>query len=214
MLEALLRALHPLMPFITEEIWQRVAPLVPGAFTGASIMVAPWPSSADFAPDAQAEREIGWLMNVVLGVRQIRGEMDISPARKLPLLMQNAGSEDRALAQRHQSLLMRLAGVEAPQILAPGAKPPPAAAAIVGELSLLVPMAGLIDPAAELVRLDKKIKKIREEISRAKAKLGNDSFVRSAPPAVVTQERERLASFEQSLAGLERQLIQVRALHA
>ncbi len=213
-LEALLRALHPLMPFITEEIWQRVAPLVPGAFTSGSIMVAPWPKSADFAADTEAEREIDWLMKVVLGVRQIRGEMDISPARKLPLLLQNAGTEDIALVQRHQALLMRLAGVNEPQILAPGTKPPPAAAAIVGELSLLVPMAGLIDPATELARLDKKIKKLREEIGRATAKLGNESFVRSAPPAVVNQERERLASFEQSLAGMDRQLAQVRALQA
>jgi valyl-tRNA synthetase len=213
-LEALLRALHPLMPFITEEIWQRVAPLVPGAHTTASIMVAPWPLASAFAADAAAEHEIGWLMRVVLGVRQIRGEMDISPARRLPLLLHNAGAEDIELAQRHQALLMRLAGVNAPQGLAPGTAPPPAAAAIVGELTLLVPMAGLIDPAAEHARLTKKIEKTRQEIARAKAKLGNDSFVRGAPAAVVAQERERLAAFEQSLTGLERQLVQVRALQS
>jgi valyl-tRNA synthetase len=211
-LEALLRALHPLMPFITEEIWQRVAPLVPGAHSVESIMVAPWPKSATFAADEAAEHEIGWLMRVVLGVRQIRGEMDITPARKLPLLLQGATSADMELAQRHQALLVRLAGVETPQALSPGSKPPPAAAAIVGELTLLVPMAGLIDPAAELARLSKKMKKTSEEIARAQAKLGNDNFVRSAPPAVVAQERERLASFKQSLSGLDRQLEQVRAL--
>ncbi len=192
-LEALLRALHPLMPFITEEIWQRVAPLVPGAFTTASIMLAPWPAAGAFAADAAAEHEIGWLMRVVLGVRQIRGEMDISPARKLPLLLQHAGAEDIELAQRHQALLMRLAGVNAPQPVAPGATPPPAAAALVGELTLLVPMAGLIDPAAEHARLSKRIEKTRQEIARARAKLGNDNFVRGAPATVVAQERERLA---------------------
>jgi valyl-tRNA synthetase len=213
-LEALLRALHPLMPFITEEIWQRVAPLVPGAHSSTSVMLAPWPQSTDFAADARAEHEIGWLMRVVLGVRQIRGEMDISPARKLPLLLQNAGAEDVELAQRHRALLIRLAGVEPPQTVAPGTNPPPAAAAIVGELTLLVPMAGLIDPAAEHARLTRKIKKTREEIARAQAKLGNDKFVGSAPAAVVAQERERLASFEQSLAGLGRQLEQVRALQS
>jgi len=211
-LEALLRALHPLMPFITEEIWQRVAPLVPGALSTASVMLAQWPQASTFAADGPAEREIEWLMRVVLGVRQIRGEMDISPARKLPLLLQNAASEDIEMAKRHQALLMRLAGVDPPQTLAPGAKPPPAAAAIVAELTLLVPMAGLIDPAAEFARLAKKIKKTREEIARAQAKLGNDNFVRSAPAAVVAQERERLASFVQSLTGLDRQLEQVRAL--
>jgi valyl-tRNA synthetase len=215
-LEALLRVLHPLMPFITEEIWQRVAPQLSGAApaASASIMLAPWPSSADFAHDAAAERDLQWLMQVVLGVRQIRGEMDISPARKLPLLLQNFSAEDLDLAHRHEALLMRLAGVEAPQLLAKGTKAPPSATAMVGELTLLVPMAGLIDPIAELARLEKQMRRTGEEIARAQAKLGNENFVRSAPAAVVVQERERLAEFERNRAGLERQLAQVRALGA
>ena len=211
-LEALLRALHPLMPFITEEIWQRIAPLVPGAQQTSLLMTASWPQAAQFAADAAAEQEIEWLMRVVLGVRQIRGEMDISPARKLPLLLQNASAAELELARRHQALLVRLAGVHPPESVPPGSKPPPAASALVGELTLLVPMAGLIDPAAELARLSKKIKKTREEIARAQAKLGNENFVRSAPATVVAQERERLATFEQSLGGLDRQLAQVREL--
>ena len=231
-LEALLRVLHPLMPFITEEIWQRVAPRLhgtaaatavsasasaaasAGTSASASIMLAPWPSAADFANDPAAERDLQWLMQVVLGIRQIRGEMDLSPSRKLPLLLQNASAADLALAQRHQALLMRLAGVEAPCPLAEGARAPPSATAIVGELTLLVPMAGLIDPAAELSRLEKQLRKTGEEISRAQAKLGNDNFVRSAPAAVVAQERERVTEFERTRAGLERQLAQVRALGA
>jgi len=213
-LEALLRALHPLMPFITEEIWQRVAPLVPGATTAPTIMLASWPAAADFAADPAAERDMDWLKRVVLGVRQIRGEMDISPARRLPLLLWQATAADLELAQRHQSLLMRLAGVDAPQYLDATATPPPAAAALVGELTLLVPMAGLIDPAAELTRLDRKMHKTREEITRAQAKLNNANFLRSAPAAVVEQERERLAAFEQALAGLSRQRDQVRALQS
>ena len=213
-LEALLRALHPLMPFITEEIWQRVAPLVPDAKTTASIMQAAWPAAADFADDPAAERDMEWLKRVVLGVRQIRGEMDISPARRLPLLLWRASTTDRELAQRHQSLLMRLAGLQAPQILEAAATPPPAAAAIVGELTLLVPMAGLIDPAAELARLERKMLKTRAEVARAQAKLNNASFVGSAPAAVVEQERERLAAFEQALAGLDRQRAQVCALQS
>jgi valyl-tRNA synthetase len=217
-LEALLRALHPLMPFITEEIWQRVAPLVPAArlATGASdamtIMLAPWPHAAGFPADTAAEADLQWLKKFVLGVRQIRGEMDISPARKLPLLLQDASATDRELAQRHQALLMRLAGIEVPQLLAAGTRPPPAAAAMAGQMTLLVPMAGLIDPVVELARLEKNARKTGEEIARAQAKLGNENFVRSAPEAVVAQERARLAAFEQTLAGLERQLGQVRAL--
>jgi valyl-tRNA synthetase len=215
-LESLLRVLHPLMPFITEEIWQRVAPLLPGAApaASASLMLSSWPDAAEFAHDAAAERDLRWLMQVVLGVRQIRGEMDISPARKLPLLLHNPSAIDLELAQRHEALLMRLAGVETPQPLAPGAKAPPSATALVGELTLLVPMAGLIDPVAELSRLEKQLRKTGEEIARARGKLGNEKFVRSAPAAVVAQERERLVEFERTRAGLERQLAQVRALGA
>ena len=220
-LEALLRTIHPLMPFITEEIWQRLAPLLPEAAlaTGSaarspSIMLAPWPQASAFALDAAAEQDLGWLMRVVLGVRQIRGEMDISPARKLPLLLHNATTIDRELVQRHQATLMRLAGIEAPQVLPTESKLPPAAVAIVGNLTLLVPMAGLIEPAAERARLDKRMKKTREEIARAQAKLANDNFVRSAPESVVVQERARLADFERTLAGLARQLDQVRALQS
>jgi len=215
-LEALLRTLHPLMPFITEEIWQRVAPRIPGAapLEDATIMLAPWPQAEAFALDEAAERDLQWLMSVILGVRQIRGEMDISPARRLPLQLQNATAADLELALTHRALLMRLAGVEAPQALAPGARPEPAAVALVGAMTLRVPMAGLIEPAAELARLDKQLRKVREEIARARAKLGNENFVRSAPAAVVVQERDRLADFERRLAGLERQLEQVRALQS
>jgi valyl-tRNA synthetase len=175
-------------------------------------MLAAWPQAVDFPADSQAEADMQWLMKVVLGVRQIRGEMDISPARKLPLLLQHASASDRELAARHAALLMRLAGIEAPQLLADDVKPPPAAAAMAGSLTLLVPMAGLIDPVAELARLDKSIGKTRAEIAKAQAKLANDNFVRSAPAAVVEQERARLADFGQTLTGLERQLAQVQAL--
>ncbi|HVN99028.1 MAG TPA: valine--tRNA ligase, partial [Steroidobacteraceae bacterium] len=221
-LEALLRALHPLMPFITEEIWQRIAPLEAAARRDAaaaappapSIMLAPWPRPADFPADAAAESELQWLMKVVLGVRQIRGEMDISPARRLPLLLQHASGVDRELAARHEALLVRLAGIDPPRLLADDAQAPPAAAAMAGSLTLLVPMAGLIDPVAELARLDKSIRRTRAEIARAQAKLDNENFVRSAPAAVVEQERARLADFGQTLAGLERQLAQVQALQS
>jgi valyl-tRNA synthetase len=213
-LEALLRGLHPLMPFITEEIWQRVAPLACGDTHGPSIMLASWPQGGDYPRDADAEAEMQWLTRVILGVRQIRGEMDISPARRLPLLLAHATPHDLALCDRHRPLLLRLAGLEDVSALAAGQAPPPAASALVGELTLLVPMQGLIDPAVEQDRLAKRIRKTEQEISRARGKLGNQSFVASAPPAVVTQERERLDEFERALAGLQRQQAQVRALDA
>ncbi|MGO9596034.1 MAG: valine--tRNA ligase [Steroidobacteraceae bacterium] len=209
-LETLLRALHPLMPFITEDIWLRVAPLA--GVTGPSVMLAPWPQATQFERDAAAEAELRWVMQVVLGIRQIRGEMDISPARRLPLLLQHASASDLQLAQRHHALLAHLAGLETLRPLAPGEAAPPAAAALVGELSLLVPMAGLIEPANELQRLDKRLQKIEQELTKSRGKLANDNFVSNAPADVVAQERSRLAEFERTRAGLTRQIDQVRAL--
>jgi valyl-tRNA synthetase len=152
------------------------------------------------------------MKGVVLGVRQIRGEMDISPARKLPLLVRNATSTDREALGRHEGFLGRLAGLESLRLLAEGEAPPPAAAAVVGEMTLLVPMAGLIDPAAEKARLTKKLEKTRQEITKATGKLGNASFVANAPVEVVEQERERIAQFERTAESLERQIALVQGL--
>jgi len=209
-LETLLRLLHPLMPFITEEIWQRIAPLA--GVAGQSIVVAPWPNPADFPADAAAEAEVSWVMQAVLGIRQIRGEMDIAPSRRVPLLLQHAGERDLVLAQQHRALLAHLAGLESVRALGSGETPPPAAAAVVGELSLLVPMQGLIEPTSELQRLERRVQKIEQELNKARGKLANDSFVHNAPPEVVVQERQRLADFERTRAGLARHIEQVRAL--
>ncbi|HEY6451829.1 MAG TPA: class I tRNA ligase family protein, partial [Steroidobacteraceae bacterium] len=211
-LEALLRLLHPLMPFITEEIWQRVAPLA--GLPGPSIMVAAWPDTADFPADAAAEEELAWVRQAVLGIRQIRGAMDIAPARRLPLLLQHAGARDLALLERHDSMLSHLAGLASLRVLREGETPPPAAAAMMGELALLVPMAGLIEPAKELQRLHKRAQKIEQELIKSRGKLANDDFVRNAPPEVVAQERARLLDFERERAGLAGLIDQVRALEA
>ena len=212
-LEALLRALHPLMPFITEEIWQRVAPLagVANAAT-TTVMVAAWPQSTRWPRDPTAETDIAWIKDFVLGVRQIRGEMDISPARRLPVLLENAEAADRTRLETHQAYLQRLAGLESLRVLEAGELAPPSAIAVMGAMRALVPMAGLIDPQAEATRLEKRIAKTRDEIKRATAKLANDNFVRNAPPEVVEQERGRVADFERTLGSLENQLERVRQL--
>jgi valyl-tRNA synthetase len=211
-LEALLRALHPIMPFITEEIWLRLAPLT--AARTPSIMLASWPNSDDFVSDPEAEREMRWVTQFVLGLRQIRGEMDIAPSRRLPVLLQNAGAEDLALLERSRALLHPVAGIDTLRVLAADESAPPAASALVGELAILVPMAGLIEPASELARLDKRLAKVQQELTRARGKLANDSFVRNAPTEVVEQERARLSEFERTAGGLSRQIEQVRALAA
>jgi valyl-tRNA synthetase len=211
-LETLLRTLHPLMPFITEEIWLRVAPMA--AVSGPSIMMAPWPQADEFALDSAAEEEMRWVMQVVLGIRQIRGVLDIAPSLRLPLLLQNASARDLELLQKHQVLLKALAGLESLQPLPADTQAPPAAAELVGDLVLLVPMAGLIDPATELQRLEKRLAKVEAELKGFRAKLGNENFVRNAPPEVVGQEQQRVAERERTRAGLMRQIAQVRKLGA
>ncbi len=210
MLEALQRALHPLMPFVTEEIWQRAAPLA--GRQGPTVMLQPYPTVQEFARDAEAEREIEWVRNVILAVRQIRSGMDIAPSKKIPVLLQNASAEDLARADRHRAYLERLAGLASLESLTPGATAPQSATALVGELTILVPMAGLIDVAAETERLTKRIGKTREDLRKTQAKLSNDNFVRNAPPDIVAQERERAADLERAVASLETQLARLRGL--
>ncbi len=209
-LEALQRALHPFMPFITEEIWQRVAPLA--GVTGETVMLAPWPQASDFPADAQAEREAAWIQAVILGVRQIRGEMNIAPSRRIPLLMRDATAQEALYLERHRALLERLAGLESVTLLEGAA--PQAAVALVGTLALLVPMAGLIDAAAEAERLTKLIARTRADLAKTQAKLGNANFVANAPAQVVSTERARAAELERTVAGLTAQLERVRGMHS
>jgi valyl-tRNA synthetase len=192
------------MPFITEEIWRRIAPLA--GVPGATLMLARWPSSDALAEDVAATAEVDWLKGVILGLRQIRGEMDISPAKKLPLLVSGATEGDREHFARHAVLLGRLAGIEPPRQLATGETAPPSASALVGQMTLQVPMQGLIDPATELARLRRKLEKNTLEITRARAKLVNPNFVNHAPADVVATERERIAQFEQTGESLARQI--------
>ncbi len=210
MLEALQRALHPLMPFITEEIWQRVAPLA--GVAGESVMLQPYPAPADFPSDEHAEREIAWIQGVVLGVRQIRSQLNIDPAKRIPVLLQDATAQDQALSVRHRAWLERLAGLAGIRVLDAGERAPPSAAAPVGALTVLVPMAGLIDAAAEAERLGRLLAKTREDLARVQARLANDSFVRNAPSAVVSLERERAAELQRTVASLGVLLESVRKL--
>ena len=222
MLEALLRALHPLMPFITEEIWQRVHPLAAPLLAAQnsranqksvdSVMQAKYPNATDYAADAEADVEVSWMQQFILAVRQIRGEMDIAPSRKIPLLLQNAAARERALVDKHLSYLSRLAGLESVKAAWAGDAAPESATAILGDLTLLVPMAGLIDPKAEIERLNKRIAKNDSDLGKLKAKLGNENFVRNAPPDVVAADRARMAELEAQNASLRQQLEKVRRL--
>jgi valyl-tRNA synthetase len=138
--------------------------------------------------------------------------MDIAPSRRIPLLLANAGARDAALAEKHFAWLTRLAGLESIKQLARSESAPESATAIVGELTLLVPMAGLIDPKAEIERLTKKMAKNASDIGKLNAKLGNENFVRNAPPEVVAADRARVAELEAQNAGLAAQLARVRRM--
>ncbi len=148
----------------------------------------------------------------MLGVRQIRGEMNIAPGRRIPVLLQDASAQDRAWSERHRAWLARLAGLASIRVLEAGERAPPSAAAPVGTLTVLVPMAGLIDAAAEAERLGRLLAKTRDDLVKVQARLANDSFVRNAPSAVVSLERERAAELERTASGLSSQLDRLRPL--
>jgi valyl-tRNA synthetase len=211
-LEALQRALHPFMPFITEEIWQRAAPLASAGRRGPSVMLEPYPKAEEFPPDEAAEREVAWIQAFILAVRQIRGEMNIAPSRRIPVMLNGANATDKGYAQRHRSYLERLAGIDTLTVLEPGAAAPESATALVGEMSVLVPMAGLIDAAAEAERLGKLLTKAQQELAKTRSKLANENFVRNAPAEVVKTEREREVDFERQVTSITAQLERIRGL--
>ncbi len=208
-LEALLRALHPLAPFITEEIWQRVK-LCTGA-AGETIMVSDFPLP-DPNADARAETEMRWVMDFIDGVRQIRGEMDIPPSRKLEVILQNCGPVDSEYANRNLLYLSRLAGITPPRVLASGETPPISAVALLGTLEILVPMAGLIDPNAELERLTKRLRKAQIDLEKLEGKLANADFVRNAPADVVAKDRQRISELRIEIGQLTVQIARVEDL--
>ncbi|CTP82973.1 Valine-tRNA ligase [Xanthomonas translucens pv. poae] len=204
-LETLLRLLHPLTPFVTEELWQQVAPRL--GIAAPTISLQPYPRAGDFDVSAYAgaEADIEWLKAMVSALRRVRSELNVPPSRLVPLLLQGGHAEDRARVQRFASQLKFLLRLEAIQWLDAAQDAPPAAAAIVGELRLLVPLEGLVDLDAERTRLDKEIKRVDAEIGKCNGKLGNATFVQNAPAAVVEQERARLADWTTQLAGLREQ---------
>ena len=209
-LEGLLRLLHPIMPFITEEIWQRVAPLA--GVSGVTIMRQPYPISDKQAIDETAELELDWIKGFVLGIRQIRGEMNISPGRELPVLLQDASETDRHLAGLHGRFLLRMVRIAEIRPLADGETAPPAAAVLLGNMRILVPMEGVIDVDAELDRLQRQRDKLVADLGKAEKKLSNQNFVNNAPADVVEKERQRLQEFGSAIGKIDEQLEVMRSL--
>ena len=209
-LETILRITHPLMPFITEEIWQRVKPLA--GVEGEFLMLARFPEPDLSRVDADAATEVAWIQQVIAGLRNIRGELGISPGKPLPLLVTNASTEDAARLNRQAALLRFVGRLESISVIASEAELPPVSTALVGNMTLGVPLAGLIDVASEIARLDKEIARLAQEVARVEAKLSNESFVARAPADVVAKEREKIADNQRAQAALAAQREKIAAL--
>ncbi|MCK9237449.1 MAG: valine--tRNA ligase [Thiopseudomonas sp.] len=209
-LESALRLAHPFMPFITEEIWQRLAPIA--GKSGATIMLQPYPAGDKTLIDPQAEGDIEWLKEVMLAVRNIRAEMNIGPGQSLPLYLGNTNAGDLRRLDVNLITLTKLAKLDSVTILDAGQEAPMSATALVGDMQVLVPMAGLIDTTAELARLDKEIQRLTGEIKRVAGKLSNQGFVAKAPAEVIEKERTKQTDYEQALARLTEQRARIANL--
>ncbi|MGY1528975.1 valine--tRNA ligase [Luteimonas sp. A649] len=192
-LERLLCLLHPLVPFVTEELWQQVAPRL--GIEGDSIMARRYPQATDFAGQdhAAAAADVEWLKAMVSALRRIRSELGVSPGKPVRLLVSGGSANDADRIARFATQLGFLTRIEGVEAITDD--PPPAAAALVGELKLFVPLEGLVDLDAERTRLDKELKRVAGELAKSKGKLASETFVANAPAAVVEQERTRLADW-------------------
>ncbi|MFO4752814.1 valine--tRNA ligase [Vibrio cholerae] len=210
-LEKTLRLAHPVIPYITETIWQSVKPLVDGV-EGDTIMLQALPQydAANF--NQEALDDIEWVKAFITSIRNLRAEYDINPGKPLEVMLKAANEQDAARIEANKQVLVSLAKLESIRVLADGEATPACATALVGKSELMIPMAGLIDKDAELDRLAKEIAKTQGEIARIEGKLGNEGFVAKAPEAVITKEREKLAGYQEALVKLEHQKATIAAL--
>ncbi|EPC4928513.1 valine--tRNA ligase [Vibrio cholerae] len=210
-LEKTLRLAHPVIPYITETIWQSVKPLVDGV-EGDTIMLQALPQydAANF--NQEALDDIEWVKAFITSIRNLRAEYDINPGKPLEVMLKAANEQDAARIEANKQVLVSLAKLESIRVLADGEATPACATALVGKSELMIPMAGLIDKDAELDRLAKEIAKTQGEIARIEGKLGNEGFVAKAPEAVITKEREKLAGYQEALVKLEQQKATIAAL--
>ncbi|PRD33284.1 UNVERIFIED_CONTAM: valS [Trichonephila clavipes] len=209
-MEASLRLAHPIMPYLTEEIWQTLAPML--GIQGETIMTAAYPVPAQEKINEQAEADMQWLQGLIGAVRNIRGEMGLGNARLLPVLLQNTTEAEKAQITRIEALFKALAKVESITFLADAEQPPLSSSSVVGHVSVFVPMKGLIDPKAELGRLQKDLDKVQKQHDQIATKLGNEGFVAKAPAAVVEGEKAKLAEFADQLAKIKANMEQIAAL--
>ena len=202
--------LHPIIPFITEEIFEQSQKLQSNS-TG-KLISQPFPEPNKDLLNTEAEAEIDWLKEFILGIRKIRGEMNISPGKPLPCFVKSYSSKDQSYIENNKAMLFALAKLDTVDLLSQDEEEPESAIALVGEMKILIPLAGLIDKGAERDRLNKEIEKLSKLRSQFAAKLNNEKFINGAPEAVVNNEKDKLASTENALKDLNQQLVKISKL--
>jgi valyl-tRNA synthetase len=209
-LENILRLAHPIMPFITEEVWQKTAKLC--GKTADSIMIEKYPEVKSCQINSDVESEIEWLKQVIQKIRTIRSEMNVPPSKPINVLLQNGQAKDQNLSEKFNILLKNLAKIETLSWLNADEIPPASATALVDTLEIHIPLADIINTEAEIDRLTKEIGKLEKDKVRSQGKLSNEKFVSKAPPAVINQEKERLDSATKSIDLLTEKLSQLQSL--
>jgi valyl-tRNA synthetase len=209
-LEASLRLLHPVMPFITEALWQRLAPIA--GIQEESIMIRPYPECRKALIDEAALAEMGWVQDVIAAVRNVRGEMNIDPAQAVPVMLKDVSRAERAYLDRNREFLMRFGRFKSIEVVKDEARLQTAATALVGDATVLVPLGQVIDKQVELGRLRREYDQVDRDLQRTRGKLDNPNFVRKAPPEVVDKERGRLEELSRAMDKLKSRIDKVSAL--
>ncbi|MGI2174631.1 valine--tRNA ligase [Shewanella ulleungensis] len=211
-LEKMQRLMHPIMPYITETIWQRVKPLA--GVTGDTLMLATFPTYQAGHVDETAMADLEWVKQVIVAVRNIRAELNIAPSKPLNALVRGVSYQDRIRLEANQTFFASLAKLETITILEEGETAPMSTTQLVGNMELLIPMAGLIDVAAEMARIDKQLEKLAQEIARIEGKLSNEGFVAKAPAAVIDKERAKMTDLTRDIEKLNEQKVELAKIEA
>ena len=209
-METVLRLIHPLTPFISEEIWQRMAPLA--GITGTTIMRQPYPAPDSDLTDNAAVAEISWVKDFIAGIRKIRSGMNIDPRKPVPVLLENGSPADRDRLEANLHYLREVGRAAEVTWLEAGDTAPESATALVGEMKLLIPLSGLIDKDAEIRRLTKELDNRTNELDRCEKKLSNAGFIEKAPSAVVAKEQSRASELRTAISNLKEQKDRIQAL--
>ncbi|MFD0965393.1 valine--tRNA ligase [Seminibacterium arietis] len=209
-LEKLLRLAHPVIPFITEEIWQKVKDFA--GVQADTIMLQPFPQVEQHAIDEVAEQQISWLKEIIVAVRNIRAESSIAPSKELDLLLRNISDDKQICLESNRTLLKSMAKLSNIQLLKQGEEAPLSVTKLVDSAEILIPMAGFINKENELSRLTKEIEKLQNEVTRIENKLSNQSFVDKAPEQVITKEREKMQGYLEGVEKLKQQYNAIESL--